>query len=180
MGATGLYCYGISRIGISVGYSWFVEALQHKWKAPISIAVALLLLGLTAGCSDESKKSDRPGPLSPSEMLVGSWEFLEVSVDGVATPMPENGMFWYFIPPQVMCSLEKHSDGTYGPDLSGVYGVFDSGLIIKPHLGDQLNLQFEFTANSDTLQIWEHDFEGHDVGYLMVRVFDAPENEWCP
>lgn len=158
----------------------FIEAQKTKWKVPVSVLVAAFLFGVLCGCTDKPTNLEVPDRLSPSEMLVGSWEFLETSVDGVVTPMQENELFWYFIAPQAMCSLEKHIDGTYGPDLSGVYGVFDSDLIIKPGIGDQIVFQFAFSDNSDTLQIWEHDFEQHEFWAMMIRVFDAPENEWCP
>jgi hypothetical protein len=158
---------------------WIFDVLKNKWRAPVSVLASALLLGALLGCSDNSINTEIPDPLTPGEMLIGSWEFLEVSVDGVLRPMPENELFWYFVAPQIMCSLEKHSDGTYGPDLSGVYGVFESELIIKLGNGDQMNLQFAFSGNSDTLQIWEN-YEQHELVYSMMRVFDAPANEWCP
>ena len=165
---------------MNVSVYWFVEALKKKWGAFVSVSVAVFLLGIPCGCTDKSTNMEIPNRLSPGEMLLGSWEFFESSLDGVVTPVPENELFWYFIAPQGMCSLEMQTDGTYGPDLSGAFGVFGSDLIILPSIGDQINLTFEFSENSDTLQIWEHDFEEHELGARMKRIFDAPENEWCP
>jgi len=148
-------------------------------RATISIWISVHLVGLLSGCADNSTKTVVPDPMTPGQMLIGSWEFLSISIDSVLTTVPLDDRFWYFIAPQTMCSLEKRTDGTYGPDLSGAYGIFDSELIIGLGNGEQMNLLFAFSDNSDTLHLWE-SFEQLEVVYSMTRVLDAPENEWCP
>ena len=140
----------------------------------------MFLLGAPGGCSDDPVNLDIPDMKSQSELLIGSWEFLETSVDGEVTPLPEDELFWYFLANNSICTLEKYPDGTYGPDFSGGYTATDSIVKIFFSLGDQMSFGYSFSDNLDTLKIKLLDSDPPDMRGLMLRVSDAPANEWCP